>query len=155
MANSWAWTGKYVQIQYSRATLRDVKALSGDVTDRIVELEPRAVAALSAMPGDKISGPVFRRPDGLLWHADPTISGAQLNRAFQEAAQKAGVDRHVFLHMGRHSWASWHYAVNKDLKMLMLNGGWQSLDMADRYSHLVPPRMVPEILTFWGRSCAK
>jgi integrase len=141
-----------VQLGYGRATLRDVKALSGDVKDRIVDLEPRAVAALAGLPGDKKIGPVFRRADGELWHADPKISGAQLNRSFQAIAKEAGIDRHVFLHMIRHSWASWHYAVHKNLKKLKDDGCWESLDMADRYSHLAPDGMVPEILRFWRRA---
>ena len=125
--------------------------MSGDVKDRIVDLEPRAVAALSGLPGDKKSGPVFRRADGTPWHPDVKVSGAQLNRAFQACADEAGIRRHVFLHMIRHSWASWHYAVHRDLKRLQSDGCWESLDMAGRYSHLAPAGMVPEILEFWGR----
>jgi hypothetical protein len=52
--------------------------------------------------------------------------------------------------MIRHSWASWHYAVYKDLKKLRDDGAWESLEMADRYSHLAPSGMVPEILAFWN-----
>ena len=141
-----------MQLGYARATLRDVKERAGDVKDRIVDLERRAVAALAGLPGDKRSGPVFRRADGGLWHPDPRVSGAQLNRAFQEVAKAAGIERHVFLHMIRHSWASWHYAVNKDVKKLQEDGAWESLEMADRYSHLAPAGMAPEILAFWGRT---
>lgn len=144
------WRGKYVQPEYGRATLRDVKARAGDVKDRIVDLGPRALAALRKPAGDRAAGPVFRRGDGSRWHPDPKVSGAQLNRAFQKCAAEAGITRRVFLHMIRHSWASWHYAVHKDLKRLMNDGGWESLDMADRYSHLAPDGMVPEILAFWG-----
>ena len=92
---------------------------------------------------------MFTRADGTAWHPDPTISGAQLNRAFQAAAAKAGINRRVFLHMMRHSWASWHYAVHKSLKKLREDGAWESLEMADRYTHLAPDGMVPEILAFW------
>ena len=116
-----------------------------------MDLEPRAAAALGGLPGDKVTGPVFTREGGRAWHSNPTVSGSQLNKAFQKIAVDAGIERHVFLHMIRHSWASWHYAVNKDLKRLMADGAWESLDMADSYSHLAPPGMVPEILAFWGR----
>ena len=145
------WTGKYVQLRYGRATLRDVKSRAEDVKDRIVDLEPRAVAALRSLAADgPAAGPVFLRADGQRWHADTRISGAQINRAFQLAAAQAGIDRRVFLHMVRHSWASWHYAVHRNLKKLKDDGAWESLDMADRYSHLAPKGMMPEILTFWG-----
>ncbi|WP_158745715.1 tyrosine-type recombinase/integrase [Acidisphaera sp. L21] len=123
--------------------------------DRIIELVPRAAAALSALPGAHLSGPGFRRVDGELWHPDIRISGAQLNRAFQKVAAEAGITRRVFLHAIRHSWASWHYAVHRNLKKLKDDGAWESLDMADRYSHLAPDGMVPEILAFWGTRGSK
>jgi integrase len=140
-----------VQLDYSRATLRDIKARPGEVKDRILDLEPRAVAALKGVwePGRK--GPVFRRRDGTLWNSDTRVSGAQLNCAFQEIAA-ARIVRPVHLHMIRHSWASWHYAVHKDLKKLMKAGAWDSLAMADRYTHLAPDGMIPEILAFWRGS---
>lgn len=132
--------------------MRDVKSRSEDVKDRIVELEPRAIGSLRLLAGDKpMVGPVFRRADGKLWHPNIKTSGAQLNCAFQAVAAEAGIERRVFLHMIRHSWASWHYAVHRNLKRLKDDGAWESLDMADRYSHLAPKGMVPEILAFWGR----
>ena len=141
-------------MKYARATLREVKAAHGDVKDRIVDLEPRAIKTLARLHDGQTAGPVFKRGDGEAWHADPRISGAQVNRAFQAAAMAAGLNRHVHLHMIRHSWASWHYAVNKDLKKLQVDGAWESLDMANRYSHLAPEGMVPEILQFWARAAA-
>ena len=116
-----------------------------------MDLVPRAVAALSRLPGEKKAGPVFRRADGSAWHPEPRISGGQLNRAFQDIAGKAGIGRRVSLHVIRHSWASWHYARHKNLKKLKEDGAWEVLEMADRYSHLAPDGMVPEILTFWGQ----
>jgi integrase len=150
-AETIALDWQHVQLRYCRATLRDVKARPGDVKDRIVELEPRAVAALGALASNGQLGAVFRRANGDLWHPDPSFSGSQLNRAFQKAAKAAGLDRRVFLHMIRHSWASWHYCVNKNLKKLKEDGGWESLEMADRYAHLAPDSMLAEILAFWGR----
>jgi integrase len=126
-----------------------VKARSGDVKDRIIDLEPRAVALLRRLSGE---GRVFKRADGSDWHPDVKIAGAQLNRIFQAVAAEVGIKRKVSLHVIRHSWASWHYAVHKDLKRLKEDGAWESLEMADRYSHLAPAGMVPEILAFWRRS---
>ncbi len=141
---------QHVQLRYGRATLRDIKARTGEVKDRILDLEPRAVEALAGLPQQGLEGPVFRRADGTPWHSDPRVSGAQLNRAFQAIADGA-IGRRVHLHMMRHSWASWHYAVHKSLKKLMVDGAWDSLAMADRYTHLAPETMIPEILAFWGR----
>ncbi|WP_332903277.1 tyrosine-type recombinase/integrase [Falsiroseomonas bella] len=119
--------------------------------DRLGDLEPRAVAALQRQRAVSSSGQVFRRADGSEWHPDPKVSGAQLNKAFRKIARAAGIDRHVTLHMIRHSWASWHYCVHRDLKRLKEEGAWESLEMADRYAHLAPPGMAPEIERFWGR----
>ncbi len=130
-----------------------MKAGFVDEKDRTIDLEPRAVAALIRLEPQN-QGRVFRRADGTSWHPDTTVSGAQVNRAFQDAAREAGITRRVFLHIIRHSWASWHYAVNKDLKKLQQDGAWESLDMANRYSHLAPDGMISEILAFWGRPIA-
>ena len=138
----------HVQLRYGRATLRDIKARTGEVKDRILDLEPRAVEALAGLLGPGTEGPVFNRADGKPWHPDTRVSGAQLNRAFQAVADGA-IGRRVHLHMIRHSWASWHHAVHKSLKKLMVDGAWDSLAMADRYTHLAPETMVPEILAFW------
>ncbi|WP_264716493.1 tyrosine-type recombinase/integrase [Limobrevibacterium gyesilva] len=141
----------HVQLRYARATLREVKSRPEDEKDRIVDLPPRAIAALAILPGTKETGTVFRRANGRPWHPDPRISGAQINRQFQAVAREADILRRVSLHVIRHSWASWHYAVHGNLKKLKEDGAWESLDMADRYSHLAPEGMKPEILAFWYR----
>ena len=141
---------KFVHLQYARVTLRDVKSKGEVVKDRIVDLNPRAVACLAGMSGEKVSGRVFARADGTGWHMDPAIAGRQVNDAFKSVAKAAGIDRHVTLHVIRHTWASWHYARHKDLKRLMADGAWESVDMADRYSHLAPAGMVKEVEAFWG-----
>jgi integrase len=128
-----------------------VKARSGDVKDRQVSLEPRAIRALQQQAAIANTGPVFRRRNGTPWNSDTILAGAQVNREFQKIAKGAGIDRHVFLHMIRHSWATWHYCVHQDLKKLREDGAWESLEMADRYSHLAPSGMREEILAFWGR----
>ncbi len=80
-------------MRYGRATLRQVKSSADDVVDRVIDLEPRAIAALGGAQAQRTSGRVFCRADGSAWHADSRISGAQVNRAFQEVAAKAGLDR--------------------------------------------------------------
>jgi integrase len=42
----------------------------------------------------------------------------------------------------RHSWASWHIQGGTPLKILMEMGGWASLAMPDRYSHLNPGHLA-------------
>lgn len=114
----------YIQLRYARATLRDVKAQPGVVKDRVVKLPPRAVAMLASLPGPKSRGRVFKGANGKDWNRDITRSGARLNRAFQAIVRNAGIDRKVSLHVIRHSWASWHYALHKNLKKLAADGAW-------------------------------
>ena len=73
---------QHVQLCYGRATLRDIKARTGEVKDRILDLEPRAVEALAGLMQPGPDGPVFRREDGTSWHSDPRVSGAQAQPGF-------------------------------------------------------------------------
>ena len=36
----------------------------------------------------------------------------------------------------RHTWATWHYAKNRDLLALQKLGGWKTLSMVTRYAHV-------------------
>jgi hypothetical protein len=38
----------------------------------------------------------------------------------------------------RHTCASWHYALHRDLKLLQAEGGWESTEMLEVYVHLMP-----------------
>jgi integrase len=52
----------------------------------------------------------------------------------------------------RHTWATWFYALTKDPLLLKAEGGWKSLKMVERYAHLMPSALVPEIARVWGNS---
>ena len=52
----------------------------------------------------------------------------------------------------RHTWATWFYAATKDLLLLKDEGGWRTLKMVERYTHLMPSDLVPEIASIWGAS---
>lgn len=141
---------KSVMLDHGRATFRDIKGKLGDKWDRRVDLVPRGTAALAWLARTADDGPVFRQADGSEWHPDSRVSGARLNREFQDLAAWAGIDRHVHLHMIRHSWASWHYAVHRNVKLLMHEGAWDSMQSVDRYTHLIPEGMVADIKRFWA-----
>jgi integrase len=49
----------------------------------------------------------------------------------------------------RHSWASWHYALHRDLLALKIEGGWSSVALVERYAHLMPTGLEAEIRAFW------
>jgi integrase len=103
---------------------------------RGVPLHLRVVAALANLPHR--DGEVFRRPDGLPYvrskGIDDTSAGTRIKTAFGRAVARAGLeDFHP--HDCRHTWATWHYAANRDLGALMRLGGWKSTAMVMRYAH--------------------
>lgn len=50
----------------------------------------------------------------------------------------------------RHTWASWDYALNRDLLGLKERGGWSSVTLVERYAHLMPAGQEPAIRRIWG-----
>lgn len=115
---------------------------------RNVFLPPRAVTALEALP--QRQGAVFRRPDGESYAETDSLHGGQIKGTWAKARARAGLRDELTPHSTRHSWATWHYALHRDPKMLKEDGGWSSLDQVDRYAHLMPAGHVETIRTFLG-----
>jgi integrase len=129
---------------------------------RVAALCPRAVAELAGLAHRE--GPVFRwetrrpatttkrqgRPKRIQAYADrKREGGGQIKNAFAGALRRAGLVGFT-PHDLRHSWASWHYAVNRDLLALKVEGGWSSASQVERYAHLMPAGQEAKILAFWG-----
>lgn len=111
---------------------------------RGVPLHQRVVAALANLPHR--DGAVFRRPDGLPYAARRTHTRAgaptydtsasdRFKKAFAGACKRAGITD-FSAHDCRHTWATWHYAANCDLGALQKLGGWKTIAMVMRYSHV-------------------
>jgi integrase len=104
---------------------------------RGVPLHPRIVAALANF--SHRSGEVFRRPDGNPYERprrpDDTSAGSRISTAFKSACRRAGIEK-FRPHDCRHTWATWHYAANRDLGALKRLGGWKSEAMVLRYAHV-------------------
>jgi integrase len=152
-----------LDLQHARAVLRDTK----NGRDRLVALPPRLVAELANMLGARhkpsrrsarLDGPerpaVFldraRRPYRLTDDSRTSAYGGQLRASWKAVLKAAGVAKAVTPHHARHTWASWHYAVHKDLLLLKRDGDWSSVDQVERYAHLTPAGMAPAICRFWG-----
>jgi integrase len=90
------------------------------------------VLELSKLPHR--TGAVFRRPDGQPYRRK-LEGGGQIKTAFKGACRRAGIDD-FSPHDCRHTWATWHYAANRDLPALMTLGGWKSEKMVLRYTHV-------------------
>lgn len=51
-------------------------------------------------------------------------------------------------HILRHTWATWAYAVTRDLAWLMEQGGWAKPDMALRYTHVGTIDLAEDVLSY-------
>lgn len=135
-------------------------------TWREVDLPPVVVAALASLPHR--DGFVFRPPPrvvGVETIQAPRYTdlnregGGQVRSAFAGACRRAGLPGRwvettkkehrywqptVRLHDLRHTWASWHYAMNRDVLRLMVAGGWSNQQMVQRYTHLLPEHYAEE-----------
>jgi integrase len=104
---------------------------------RGVPLHPRVRAALANLLHRE--GEVFRRPDGKPYERprgdEDTSAGSRIRTAFAGACRRAGISDFT-PHCCRHTWATWHYAQNRDLLALQRLGGWKSLAMVTRYAHV-------------------
>lgn len=100
---------------------------------RVVHLVPAVVAALANLKHR--TGPVFGE--------------TSIRTAWATACRKAAVNLRG-AHDLRHAWASWHYALHRDLLALRTAGGWASVGQVERYAHLMPAGMENEIRRVWG-----
>jgi integrase len=105
-----------------------------------LELPMRAVLALAALPHRQ--GAVFLTDRDLPYADKGRNGGGQIKGGFQGALDRAnqngaGIDPDLTPHDLRHTWASWHYAVHKDLLLLKRDGGWSSVLLVERYAHLM------------------
>ena len=106
----------------------------------------RVVVALANLPHRE--GPVFRwqtrlRKDGSPRHIRAYADrerryGGQIKTGWAGAVARADLDLELIPHDLRHTWATWHYALHKDLIRLQQEGGWSTVTLVTRYAHLMP-----------------
>lgn len=82
-----------------------------------------------ALPARQPNGYVFRNRRGQPWSSYDSI-----NNDLWRACDRAGI-RRLSCHVLRHTWATWTYALTRDLNRLMAQGGWRSAQLAMRYIH--------------------
>jgi integrase len=135
------------QVDLVRREVQFLNTKSGE--PRGVPLHPRLVEALSALPHQQ--GEVFRKPDGSPYARKADRSGGQIKTAFQGACRRAGIVD-LSPHDCRHTWATWHYAANRDLVALMQLGGWKSEKMVLRYAHMNVAHLAKSMAALpWGK----
>jgi integrase len=115
---------------------------------RVAALPPCVVAALGSLPHRE--GPVFRSQLSRPYADHRRAYGGQIDTAWKGAMRRAGLDPELTPHDCRHTWASWHYALHKDLLALKVEGGWSSVALVERYAHLLPAGHEAAIRQFLG-----
>ncbi|HKM74584.1 MAG TPA: site-specific integrase [Stellaceae bacterium] len=116
-------------------------------TRRNAALPPRTVAALASLPHR--TGVVFLSPRGPYGDRRGAYGG-QIKKGRYGALARAGLDRELAPYDLRHTWASWYYAVHRDLLALKVEGGWSSVALVERYAHLLPQGHEAAIGRFLG-----
>jgi integrase len=86
------------------------------------------------------NGPVFLNSRGEPWHGYDAIN-LMLKRYRIKHPTLAPAHCHLF----RHTWATWSYAVHRDMTRLMGQGGWRSATMVMRYAHAASPDLASAV----------
>lgn len=151
--------GEALALQWDQVDLQAARArLWADQTKArrsgVVMLPPAAVMALAGLPGAR-AGHVFRSRyrgaggEALPYRQTEAGGGGQIHNAFGAAAERAGVPW-ATPHVCRHTFASWHYALHRDLLALKEAGRWASVELVERYAHLMPSGQEDAIRRWWG-----
>jgi integrase len=138
-----------VDLKTAHVTFLDTK--NGE--HRGVPLHDRVLATLRGLRHQQ--GSVFRTNTGRAY-AEKESGGGQIKTAFKGACRRAGITDFT-PHDCRHTWATWHYAANRDLIALMKLGGWKSERMVLRYAHVNVSQLAPSInaaLAAWSTKSA-
>jgi integrase len=148
-----------VDLTHQRVVLRETKGKIGQKRDRIIDgLVPRAISAMAALPhrDGRVFRPVYRSgkggqfQPGEAYRSRALGGGGQIKTGWASALTRAQIDKPITPHGCRHTWASWHYAVHRDPMKLRDDGGWRSLDLVERYTHLTPVGMATDIIAWWN-----
>lgn len=115
---------------------------------RLATLQQRAVVALAALRGRE--GLVFRHGGGEGYTSHDREYGGQIKTAWAGAVRRSGLSEDLTPHDLRHTWATWHYALHRDLLRLKEEGGWSSVTLVERYAHLMHAGQESAIRTFLG-----
>lgn len=144
--------------------------------ERHIDLPPVVVMALGALPyrSGRVFRPLrSRRPKGAnrgkelgdAYYDTGRTGGGQIKSAWAFACKRAGLPGHdrVWIprgqktekrqfvpdltpHAMRHTFATWHYCVHKDLLKLKDDGGWQTIAMVARYAKKMPDHYREDII---------
>lgn len=116
-------TWKDIDLSLRRAVVKAENAKSGRA--RQLPLSDDAVAILNRIPRD------FE----YVFSSNGRMHDYFVRSDFSRALKLAGIDDFRF-HDLRHTWASWHVQDGTPLMALKELGGWEKLEMVNKYAHL-------------------
>jgi integrase len=116
-----------IDLKRGLLTVQAAYAKSGQT--RTIPLNSPSKLALERLKSLSRGDLVFPKPDGTPYSSIPNH--------FSKACQRAGL-KDVTLHTLRHTFASRLAMAGIDLRTIQELGGWRSLQMVERYSHLSP-----------------
>lgn len=141
--------------------------------ERHYDLPPAAIAALATLPhrDGRVFQPPVRRGHRITgaYHDTDRTGGGQIKTAWASACRRADLPgtwrewipagstktKRQFIpkfhpHDCRHTWATWHYAIHRDILKLRIDGGWRSVSQVEIYAHMLPDTYKAEAAAFLG-----
>lgn len=115
---------KHVDMKRRHAVIEGIEMKNGQPLG--IPLNDAAMAVLARLRGKHATHVFSNRGEPLR-----TIS----KDVFDNMLKRAGIKNFRF-HDLRHTWASWHVQAGTPLHELQALGGWQSIQMVQRYAHL-------------------
>ena len=140
-----ALTLKWHSIDLKRGTLTVESAYAKNGRTRSIPLNSTALAALKRLNATATSETVFVNDEGMPYQS--------IGSSFRRACRRANLTG-VTPHTLRHTFASRLVMSGADLRTVQELGGWQTIAMVERYSHLSPQHKANAIERLATFSCA-
>ena len=144
----WCSSGEILSLKWKDVDLgRRVAVVTAENAKsgkaRPLPLNDDAVAVMREIPFD----------NEYVFSADGEKEGYINRTDFERALLLSGITDFRF-HDLRHTWASWHVQNGTPLMVLKELGGWEKLEMVNKYAHLSGEHLskFSGIVTFWHRT---
>lgn len=171
LVGTGARASEALELEWSKVDLKARRAVlwQKQGTERRVYLPPVVMTALECLPHreGRVFRPVHHGRVRQGYGDNGRSSGGQFKKGWAGACKRAGLpgrervwiprgqnaERRQFVpdytpHDLRHTWASWHYCLHKDLLRLKDEGGWESITVVTRYAKTMPDVYGDEIRAF-------